>query len=391
LKVVVNEKLVLVGTAHVSKASVEEVEDVISEHAPDIVAVELDEKRYEVLMNKKKWEETPITDMIRGGKAFFFLAQVFLASIQRRLGKEFGAEPGSEMVAAIESAKKRTIRVELVDRDITITLRKAWRTMGFREKFRLFWEFSKAMVGYTDEEEIDLEEIMNEDAITMMIEELSKIAPSVTKILVYERDAYIAKKLSALTTEGKVVAVVGAGHLKGIQENLSNIDKSPSFEELNAVPKKRIRVGKAIAYAIPILFISLLGWLLYSGLTTQDPGYWDNLRRVMITWFLINGICSAAGAFIARGHPYSIATAFFAAPFTSLNPAVAAGWFAGAVEAKVRTPTVKDFQNLSELETTRQFLNNRVIRVLMVAALANIGSVIGTFVAGAEIFRIMFA
>ncbi len=391
MKAVVNDRLVLVGTAHVSKASVEEVEEAIKEHKPDVVAVELDEKRYEVLMNKKKWEETPITDMIRGGKAFFFLAQVFLASIQRRLGKEFGAEPGSEMLAAIRSAESKAIKVELVDRDITITMRKAWRTMGIREKFRLFWEFSKAMVGYSDEEEIDLEEIMNEDAITMMIEELSKIAPSVTRILVYERDAYIAKKLSALSEESKVVAVVGAGHLKGIQENLKDIDDTPSFEELNAVPKKRIRLGRAIAYAIPILFFALLGWLVYSGLTTRDPEYWDNLKRVMLTWFLINGVFSAIGAALARGHPYSIATAFLAAPFTSLNPAVAAGWFAGAVEAKVRTPTVKDFQDLSTIETTRQFLNNRVIRVLMVAALANIGSVIGTFVAGAEIFRIMFA
>jgi pheromone shutdown-related protein TraB len=392
LKVVVNDRLVLVGTAHVLKASVEEVEEAIKEHKPDVVAVELDEKRHEVLMNKKKWEETPVTDMIRGGKAFFFLAQVFLASIQRRLGKEFGAEPGSEMLAAIKSAESSAIRVELVDRDITITMRKAWRTMGLREKFRLFWEFSKAMVGYPgEEEEINLEEIMNEDAITMMIEELSEIAPSVTRILVYERDAYIAKKLSALSEEGKVVAVVGAGHLKGIQENLSNIDDTPSFEELNAVPKKRIKLGKAIAYLIPILFFALLGWLVFNGLTTQDPEYWDNLKRVMLTWFLINGVFSAIGAAIARGHPYSILTAFIAAPFTSLNPAVAAGWFAGAVEAKVRTPTVKDFQDLSKIETTKQFLNNRVIRVLMVAALANIGSVIGTFVAGAEIFRIMFA
>jgi len=391
LKVVVNDRLVLVGTAHVLKASVEEVEEAIKEHKPDVVAVELDEKRHEVLMNKKKWEETPVTDMIRGGKAFFFLAQVFLASIQRRLGKEFGAEPGSEMLAAIKSAESSAIRVELVDRDITITMRKAWRTMGLREKFRLFWEFSKAMVGYPGEEEIDLEEIMNEDAITMMIEELSEIAPSVTRILVYERDAYIAKKLSALSEEGKVVAVVGAGHLKGIQENLSNIDDTPSFEELNAVPKKRIRLGKVITYAIPILFFALLGWLVFNGLTTQDPEYWDNLKRVMLTWFLINGVFSAIGATLARGHPYSILTAFIAAPFTSLNPAVAAGWFAGAVEAKVRTPTVKDFQDLSKIETTKQFLNNRVIRVLMVAALANIGSVIGTFVAGAEIFRIMFA
>ncbi len=391
MKVVVNERLVLVGTAHVAKASVEEVEEAIKEHKPEIVAVELDEKRYEVLTNKQKWEETPVTDMIRGGRAFFFLAQVFLASIQRRLGKEFGAEPGSEMVAAIKAAERDAIRVELVDRDITITLRKAWRTMGLREKFRLFWEFSKAMVGYSDEEEIDLEELMDEDVITMMIEELSEIAPSVTKILVFERDAFIAKKLSKLSEEGKVVAVVGAGHVKGIQENLANIDATPSFEELNAVPKKRIKIGKTVAYTIPILFFALLGWLVFNGLITKDPNYWDNLARVMFIWFLINGVCSAIGAAIARGHPYSIATAFVAAPFTSLNPAVAAGWFAGAVEAKVRTPKVKDFQELSRIETTKQFLNNRVIRVLMVAALANIGSIIGTFVAGAEIFRMMFA
>jgi pheromone shutdown-related protein TraB len=391
LKVVVNDRLVLVGTAHVSPASVKEVEETIAEHEPDIVAVELDEKRYEVLKNKQKWEETPVTDMIRGGRAFFFLAQVFLSSIQRRLGKEFGAEPGSEMLAAINTAEGRKIKVELVDRDIAITLRKAWRTMGFREKLRLFWEFNKAMVGfYDEEEEIDLEEIMQEDVITMMVEELSKIAPSVTEILIFERDAFIAKKLDGLTKKGKVVAVVGAGHLKGIQKNLANINKTPSFEELNTVPEKRIKLGKTIAYLIPILFFALMIWLIYNGLTSQDPTYWEDLRRVLLTWILINGICSAAGAAIARGHPYSIVTAFLAAPFTSLNPAVAAGWFAGAVEAKVRTPTVKDFKDLSAIETTKQFLNNRVIRVLMVAALANVGSIIGTFVAGAEIVNIIF-
>jgi pheromone shutdown-related protein TraB len=174
MKVVVNDNLVLVGTAHVSPASVKEVEDAIALHKPDVVAVELDDKRYDVLVNKKKWEETPITDMIRGGKAFFFLAQVFLSSIQRRLGKEFGAEPGAEMLAAVNSAKENEIRVELVDRDITITLKKAWRSMGIREKFRLFWEFSKAMVGYSDEEEIDLEEIMDEDVISMILHPVSQ-------------------------------------------------------------------------------------------------------------------------------------------------------------------------------------------------------------------------
>ena len=391
MKVVVNDRLVLVGTAHVSPASVKEVEETIAEHEPDIVAVELDEKRYEVLKNQKKWEDTPVTDMIRGGRAFFFLAQVFLSSIQRRLGKEFGAEPGSEMLAAINSAESKKIKVELVDRDIAITLKKAWRTMGLREKLRLFWEFNKAMVGfYDEEEELDLEEIMQEDVITMMVEELSKIAPSVTEILIFERDAYIAKKLDELTKKGKVVAVVGAGHLKGIQKNLAHIDKTPSFEELNTVPEKRIKLGKTIAYLIPVLFFALLIWLVINGLTSQDPTYWDDLRSILLTWILINGICSAVGAAIARGHPYSIITAFLAAPFTSLNPAVAAGWFAGAVEAKVRTPTVRDFKDLSTIESTKQFLNNRVIRVLMVAALANVGSIIGTFIAGAEIVNILF-
>ncbi|UCF08032.1 MAG: TraB/GumN family protein [Thermoplasmata archaeon] len=384
MKVKVNDNLVIVGTAHVSKASVKEVEGAIAEYNPDIVAVELDEKRYEVLKNKQKWEETPVTDMIRGGQAFFFLAQVFLSSIQRKLGKEFGAEPGSEMMAAIKAAEAKNKRVELVDRDIAITLRKAWRTMGLREKLRLFWEFNKAMVGYYDEEEeVDLEELMKEDAITMMIEELSQIAPSVTEILVFERDAYIAKKLSVLSSKGRVVAVVGAGHVQGIQKNLAHIDRTPSFAELNTVPEKRFKVGKTIAYAIPILFFALMAWLIATG-------DWDTLFSALLTWFLINGICSAIGAALARGHPYSIITAFLAAPFTSLNPAVAAGWFAGAVEAKVRTPTVRDFKDLSTIETTKQFLNNRVIRVLMVAALANIGSIIGTFVAGAEIAHIIF-
>jgi pheromone shutdown-related protein TraB len=176
---------------------------------------------------------------------------------------------------------------------------------------------------------------------------------------------------------------VGAGHIKGIQENLKNIDKTPSFKELNSIPTKRVKWSKVIAYSIPILFGAILIWLILRG-------NWDKFFSALLVWVLINGICSAIGAALARGHPYSIATAFLAAPFTSLNPAVAAGWFAGAVEAKVRTPTVKDFQDLSALESTKQFLNNKVVRVLMVAALANIGSMIGTFIAGAEIVRIIY-
>jgi pheromone shutdown-related protein TraB len=375
----VNEKIILVGTAHISKESVEEVKDAIEKYKPDIVAVELCKRRYEAITKKDKWESTPVTKLLKSNNAYLMLAQTFLSSIQRKLGKEYGVEPGSEMIAAMDVAKKRGLKVALVDRDISITLKRAWRKMGIREKFRLTWEFIKAIMGYEDEEmeELDLKKLMDQDVISTLMEEFGEIAPSATTVLIHERDEYIAKKILDESKKGKVLAVVGAGHLKGIQKNLEKKKLKTNLKKYEEVPKKLIKITKVVAYSIPILFVGLLLWLIF----TRGADAWGEIKDVFIAWFLINGSLSALGAAIARGHPLSIGTAFLAAPLTSLNPAIAAGWVAGYVEAKMRMPVVKDFQNLSKIENLKEFWNNRVIRLLMVVALANLGSMIGTLIA----------
>lgn len=437
--VVVNDNIILVGTAHVSAKSVAEVREAIRKYRPDIVAVELDKNRFIVLTKKRKWEETSLLDVLKQGKGFLMLAQIFLAMFQRRLGSEYGVEPGAEMVAAIKEAKKFGVEVALVDRDITVTFKRAWRSMTFREKLRLFWYSIKALVGYDrlmEEEELelelekkgkagtepeklklkekgeklDLEKLMDEDVISMLMEELKSFVPNAANALIDERNQYIAKRILDETakppkprklrvlkrpkppkdglirakkrTKSRVLAVVGAGHVKGVRENIEHPDKIPPLETLDEMPKKRISKLKLIGYLIPAFFIAVLIWILHTG---EYQKFYD----IFLWWILINGICSAIGALIAKGHPLTIATAFAAAPFTSLNPAVGAGWVAGYVQAKISTPTVKDLSLLSEIETLKEFFNNKAIRVLMVAALANVGSSIGTFIALGKIGEIL--
>ena len=376
MQVKVNDNVILVGTAHISKDSVNEVKQVIEEYKPDIVAVELCKRRHDAITNKDSWENKPVTTLLKGNNAYFMLAQTFLSSIQRKLGKEYGVEPGSEMIAAMDEAKKHNIDVALVDRDISVTLKRAWKKMGIREKFRLTWEFLKAILGYDEEEmeELDLKEIMDQDVISTMMEEFGKIAPSVATVLIHERDKYIAKKILDESKKGKVVAVVGAGHIQGIKKHLEKKELNVDLKELEYVPSKRFSVLKTVGYAIPVVFAALIVYIMITG--GMGKGL-DALKW----WFLINGTFSAIGTAIARGHPLSIATAFIAAPITSLNPTIAAGWVAGYVEAKLRTPVIKDFKDLSKVDSLRDFWNNRVIRLLMVVALANVGSMIGTFVA----------
>lgn len=385
MQVKINDNIILVGTAHISKESVEEVKEAIEEYKPDIVAVELCKRRYESITKKDKWENTPITSLLKSDNAYLLLAQTFLSSIQRRLGKEYGVEPGSEMIAAMDEAKKHDLEVALVDRDISVTLKRAWKKMGIREKFRLTWEFMKAILGYDEEEleELDLKELMDQDVISAMMEEFGKIAPSVATVLIHERDKYIAKKILNESKKGKVVAVVGAGHLNGIKKHLEKKKLDVDLTELEYVPKKRFSVLKTVGYAIPVVFVALIVYLFLIG-------GWGRAADALLWWFLINGSLSALGTAIARGHPFSIATAFVAAPLTSLNPAIAAGWVAGYVEFKLRKPIVKDFQNLSKVDSTKDFFNNRVIRLLMVVALANLGSMIGTFIAFPYIASLVF-
>lgn len=383
MKETVSPRLVLVGTAHVSRDSVEEVRRVIGEERPEVVAVELDAGRRDALENRRQWEETPIHRLLKSDKLWLFLTQSLLASYQRRLGEQLGVEPGEEMLAAIRTAEVLGAQVILADREIGLTMKRAYAHMRFREKVRLLWEFFRSMFGGEEQEPVDLEKMMQEDTITQMMNELGRIAPSIKQVVIDERDAYLSTMIRRPAEAGrKVVAVVGAGHLAGIRRRLQ--EPPADLAALSQIPRKRVPVGKILGWVLPLAIVALFLYLGYDG---YREGNFGRLRDAALYWALITGTFAAGGALLARGHLLSIATAFVAAPFTTLHPALAAGWFAGIVEAWVREPLVRDFQGLSRIKTGKDFFDNRVIRVLMVAALANVGATIGFFVAGAEIVR----
>lgn len=377
----VGDEVLLLGTAHVSPESVAEVRRAIEAFRPDIVAVELCERRYRMLKDRKAWESTPMTRLLKDRNAYAFIAQSFLSAYQRRLGERLGAEPGSEMMEGIKAAEERGVQVLLADRDITVTLKRAWRRMGLRERARVVWTLLQLPFVEYDEADVDLKELMKEDALTTVLKELRELAPNVAEVLIAERDAYIARRIAGAARAApgrRVLAVVGAGHLKGVAENVRMAMEGgkglPTLEELDALPPPGLPWGRALGWGITALLCGLLVWMALTrgvGMALEAFGW----------WFLIHAVLSASFCAAARGHPLSIGTAFIASPFTAIHPGVAAGWFSGLVEAKVRTPTVKDWQDIGRVSSTKEFFNNRVIRVLMVAALTNIGSMIGTFVA----------
>jgi pheromone shutdown-related protein TraB len=357
------KEIILIGTVHVSPESVKEVRETIERENPDTVGVELCDRRYEILTKKKQWEEQEIVKIIKEGKTYLFLANLLLSNFQKKIGEELGSEPGAEMIEAIKIAKEYEIPVSLLDRDISITLKRAWNAMGVKEKLKLIYAL---IAGFFVEAEEVIEELKNQDIITELMEELAEQAPGAKRVLIDERDQYIASKISE--SEGKMVAVVGAGHMEGIKNLLQH--RKVSREGLDTIPPVRnwFRYAK---YAIPAVFAAIVVYAFLSAGVEMT-------LHILWIWFLINGSLSALGVLLALGHPLSIVCAFLAAPFTSLNPALAAGWFAGLVEAYVRKPKVADFEALRDMGGIKDFYKNRVTHVLLVIAFANVGSTVGT-------------
>ncbi|MFH0860946.1 MAG: TraB/GumN family protein [Candidatus Altiarchaeota archaeon] len=343
---------------------------------PDVVAVELCEQRKNALVDEKKWDETEITDVIKSGRTSLFLTQLFLSNFQRKLGDEVGVKPGAEMLEAVRMAQERGIRVELVDRDIKVTLNRAQRRLGFFEKMKLFYGLLEDVLGGVKITEETIEALKKKDMITELLDELSREVPTLKETLVDERDRYIAYRI--LTLEGKkIVGVVGAGHVNGIAKILMQVKDRSGLDEkvsaLNAVDERKSKI-LYLGYIMTALFGLILIW----GFLKHDIGFTLSL---FLKWFLIHGILSAIGAAIAFGHPLTILTAFLVAPFTSLNPTIAAGWFAGAMELRMRKPRVADFKELFKLNSVRDYWGNRVTRIFLVIVFANLGSSIGTFIA----------
>ena len=369
LKNAVEKKEVLiVGTAHVSKKSVEEVERIIEETKPDAVAVELCERRFQSLIHGKQ-QEISIVDIIRRGEAPLLLFQLIMSYFQRKIGEEYGVKPGAEMLAAVKKAEEVGADVLLIDRDIGITFRRFWNSLSFTEKLKLIFYLLKST--FFEKDEIDVDEMLKEDVLEILVREFRKISPSAAKILIDERDRFMAYNiLSALKDYNKIVVVVGAGHKKGIEKllNSGSIDVS----DLLYVKRSRFSVSKLIGYGAAIFVILLFGFILLNLNSSA-------LITAFTYWFLINGVLAALGAFLAKGHPLSILAAFLSAWLTSLNPAIAAGWISGIVEAWIRKPTTRDLQEITKANSFKELIENKFFRVLLVAALTNVGSGVGTF------------
>ncbi len=363
-------EIVIVGTAHVSEKSVQEVTRAIEELHPDVVAVELCNSRYRALTGQEETGELQIKEILSGGKLYLLLVQWFLAYIQKKIGSDLGVKPGSEMIAAIEVAERTGARVALVDRDIGVTIQRFWSAMSFWEKAKLVGSMIPAAFGKG--EEIDIEKVTEEDVVSAIIEEFREVSPGAAQVLIDERDAYIARNLIRLEREGRVVAVVGAGHREGITKYLAHPEKIPPFENMARISKRRVSVPKLFGAALMLLVVVTIAAVLISGSSSE------NLFSALKIWFLVNGVLSALGVVLARGHPLSALTAFMIAWLTSLNPLMAAGWFAGIVEAWKRKPTMADTKRLAEAETFKELMAIPLFRVILVAALANVGSVVGT-------------
>lgn len=373
----IGNKLRLIGTAHVSRESAEVVKQQISEWQPDVVAIELDSNRLAHLQNPDKFDDEALSKVLKEGRTSLLLFQSLLAIEQRKMGMEAGERVGVDLLAAVDAANEYDIPIELVDRDIQITLKRAWKKMKFREKWRILYSL---LADEADEEDIDVEELLGDgDLITQLMEELRATAPGAGEVLVDERDDYLAGSIEKLRGEKKVLAVIGAGHINGVEKRLQDNQKlsQERWDELLSVPSPN-PVWKLIKWGFPVIILGLFGFLLMQG-------NYEELLTVAYTWLALNAALAAIGALLARGHPLAILTAALASPITSLNPTLAAGWFAGAVQMKIAKPTSKDLQDFLKLDSFGLFWSNRVGRVLLVTALANLGSSIGAYLAGTAI------
>lgn len=366
-------QIILIGTAHISQESVDTVIHSIEEHQPDTVCVELDEQRYQSLINKKGWESLNIKEVIKKGQMPFLLTNLALSSYQKRMGLQTGVKPGAELAAAAQTAEERGMQVELVDRNIRTTLLRTWRKAGFINKMKVMAALLGSLFEKQDLDEAQLAELRSGDTLSQMLEEMGKLLPSVKTILVDERDTYMAYHIRNAHGE-KIVAVVGAAHLPGIIKKL-NEDISPeTIAEISNVPPKTT-FSKIIPWLIPaIVIILFIGGFFF--------GDHQKLADAAVAWVLANGLLSALGALIAFGHPATVVSAFIAAPITSLNPTIGAGFVTAFVQAFVAPPTVHDMEHVGEdLTCIKGWWKNRLARVMLVFFFSSLGSAAGTFIA----------
>jgi pheromone shutdown-related protein TraB len=381
-----NEKeIILIGTAHVSRESINEVDRVIREEDPGMVCVELDAERLASITRQENWEKLDVIKIFKEGKGFLLMANLTLASFQRRMGLELGVKPGEEMKTAVDTAVELGIPYSLCDREVQLTLRRAWARCGFWSKCKLLATLVSSAFSREKLSETEIENLKNRSELDGMMAELADYLPKVKETLIDERDRYLAAKIWAGASnvrEGacRIVAVVGAGHIQGIKANMERIAQEEAsgapgedVSELDTVPPGTA-LGKAAGWIFPALILTLIVLGFFRA------GIGASLSMVL-RWVLWNGSLAALGTLIALGHPLSILVSFLGAPIATINPFIGVGLFSGIVEATVRRPRVADAQSISEdMGSLKGIYRNRITRALLVFFLSSIGGAVGNFI-----------
>ncbi len=373
--------IVLVGTVHVSRESADLVRDVIEETRPDAVCVELDARRYEALSQRQHWESFNLKDVIRKKQLSTLLANVLLASYQKRLGDQLGVLPGTEMLEAVNMSRKLDIPIVLCDRDVRVTMRRAWRSTPFFQKSMLASSLLLNVFDTTPATEESVRDLKKQDVLSELIRELGETVPTLKAVLIDERDRYLAEK--TLQADGKtVVSVVGAGHVEGMKSILQR-ERHGNLDALDVIPPVS-PVWKWVGWCIPAV---ILGSIALIGYQKGAAAAGDNA----VFWIVANGVPSGLGALLAWAHPLTIVAAVAGAPFTSLTPVIGVGYVTAFVQAWTQPPTVREFQNVAEdIVIPWRWWQNRLLRVFLAFIFPTIGSIIGTWVGGTRIVSNLF-
>ncbi len=370
--------ILLIGTAHISRESVELVKKVIVQELPDNVCVELDEKRYQALSQKSRWQALDLKQIIKKKQLSTLLVNLLMASYQKKLGGQTGVNPGEELLVAAKTAKKHEIPIVLCDRDARTTLRRAWKSTSFWKKGYLLASLLASLFDKTEIDEKKLADLKKKDVLSELMEEMGDTLPDVKKVLIDERDIFLAEKIK--NAPGKcIVAVVGAGHIAGIKKRIHENNHS-QMEGINTIPPVS-KFWKWLGWSVPLVII---GSLLIIGFQKGAAVAGSNL----LYWILANGIPAAIGALVALAHPFTTLAAFASAPITSLTPVIGAGYVTAFVQVMTKPPVVKEFETVGDdMATFNGWWKNKLLRVFLVFFLTGLGSAIGTWVGGYEIFK----
>jgi pheromone shutdown-related protein TraB len=371
-----DRSFLLAGTAHISQGSIDEVRSLIAEEKPDRVCVEIDDGRFRSMSEGRSWESLDIVKVLREGRGFLLISNLALAGFQRRMGADVGVKPGEEMLAAVKCATEAGIPYSFCDRDVQVTLKRAWAKSGMWNRAKLMAALFESSFFAEKLSSEQIEKLKERNELEEMMAELSNFLPSVKEVLIDERDRFLASKIFE-SKESKVLAVVGAGHLNGIESWLKRLDAgeaSSDTSDIDSVPAPS-KWGKVLGWAIPAIIVGfiVLGFFK-AGITAS--------LALLIRWVLLNGTLAALGSLLCMAHPLTILFSFLMAPIATLNPFVGVGLFAGLSEAYFRRPRVKDLENLAEdVVSLKGFYTNRVTHILLIFFMSSLGGAIGNFIA----------